>query len=1060
MSSVTSSTLSTLTTTFTTTPTPSTTPENTTFPVIIDPRCSSYYSNSSGILIKEYEGIPENLIVNLAAWVGLLVLFTFLRRIGDYGRFGLIKNDEERWSARFFGNFSKLENESTHSTASSSSSDTDHQTASLRRPRSDSQQAIHAESSSRPSMLRSGSVTSHDYPHAREYKDKHLLSWLIYIFKLKDKHINEKCGKDAIYYLVFQRYLIVYLFIVTIISVSVLLPINLNGTALADNRVFGSTTIVNILPNSSVLWVHLVLSWFFFIVGVIFMRQFSKRMDYTEADYVSRTVLITNFPRKYCKSELIFKHFEQAYPDLTLSEVQFAYDVSEISKLDRQRRAMHIGKITSERIYEQTNRRPQMHPFHFGSLVELCCCCCSSYLLKKNANGGDENNPNSSTDSISFYSKNENELTLQINSLKQEVLKHPLGIAFVTFETQKMAESFLKHYRLGPLGHFLNITCAHRMSCYLCRDLARSSELSTALRSDHWYAKYAPSPNNIKWENLSKIGAIWWFRVILINLILIILMIFFTTPSILIEKLTPWSELLKINTFEQYLPSYIVEFLPSLVLRLLAALLPVLVAYTALAELHWTRSAENRSMMVKTFILLLFMVLVLPTLGLTSINALLEWLNTKDNSSILIKWTCVSDNGAFFLKYVTTCSFIGTALDLLRLPDLLLYVIKMLYSRSSAERLAVRMQAAFEFDYGVQYAWILTVFTVTLSFSVVCPLITPFGLTYMILKHLVDRYNIYFAYISTKVDKNIHKSAVTFSIVSFILLQICILFFIAVKNKGNINTNVMSTLQTIIIIVTVVIFCGRLFFGVFKRFSPFDHTGANEQADLNISDYNIANIDTDASTNTDNDTNNRVGINSSSEVESSGNGAVSSAEENTSPLGSSKPIRENNTQQEETNRDMNKLKSPIINKPRIVIHQSPFIPNILRPNTSTETVKLNSLRKKQLSQKTASGGEKPQNERRKDSKKSTEGHRNILYEDQVDVEIDDPPISLSPDHETALPSTLNYGTLATTSTNLFQQEPDFKSENLDVSTDQETPLPIVERNHSRVNQAFTNDDLI
>lgn len=138
----------------------------------------------------------------------------------------------------------------------------------------------------------------------------------------------------------------------------------------------------------------------------------------------------------------------------------------------------------------------------------------------------------------------------------------------------------------------------------------------------------------------------------------------------------------------------------------------------------------------------------------------------------------------------------------------------------------------------------------------------------------------------------------------------------------------------------------------------------------------------------------------------------------------------------------------------------PFIPNILRPNTSTETVKLNSLRKKQLSQKTASSGEKPQNERRKDSKKSTKGHRNILYEDQVDVEIDDPPISLSPDHETALPEMLNYGTLATTSTNLFQQEPDFKSENLDVSTDQETPLPIVEHNHSRVNQAFTNDDLI
>lgn len=83
------------------------------------------------------------------------------------------------------------------------------------------------------------------------------------------------------------------------------------------------------------------------------------------------------------------------------------------------------------------------------------------------------------------------------------------------------------------------------------------------------------------------------------------------------------------------------------------------------------------------------MVLILPTLGLTSINALFEWLNNKE--SVVIKWTCISDNGAFFLKYVTTCSFIGTALDLLRLPELFLYVVKMLYSRSSAERLAVRM---------------------------------------------------------------------------------------------------------------------------------------------------------------------------------------------------------------------------------------------------------------------------------------------------------------------------------------------------------------------------------
>jgi hypothetical protein len=48
-------------------------------------------------------------------------------------------------------------------------------------------------------------------------------------FISRDKHINEKSGHDATYYLVFQRYLIVYQCIITVISSSVILPINLNG---------------------------------------------------------------------------------------------------------------------------------------------------------------------------------------------------------------------------------------------------------------------------------------------------------------------------------------------------------------------------------------------------------------------------------------------------------------------------------------------------------------------------------------------------------------------------------------------------------------------------------------------------------------------------------------------------------------------------------------------------------------------------------------------------------------------------------------------------------------
>lgn len=45
------------------------------------------------------------------------------------------------------------------------------------------------------------------------------------------------------------------------------------------------------------------------------------------------------------------------------------------------------------------------------------------------------------------------------------------------------------------------------------------------------------------------------------------------------------------------------------------------------------------------------------------------------------------------------------------------------------------------------------------------------------MKHLTDRYNIYFAYAPSKIDKNIHASAVNFVIIAVIILQFAIVFF-------------------------------------------------------------------------------------------------------------------------------------------------------------------------------------------------------------------------------------------------------------------------------------------
>ena len=87
----------------------------------------------------------------------------------------------------------------------------------------------------------------------------------------------------------------------------------------------------------------------------------------------------------------------------------------------------------------------------------------------------------------------------------------------------------------------------------------------------------------------------------------------------------------------------------------------------------------------------------------------------------------IPGNYAFFVNYVITSAFIGTALQLIRFPELFMYSIKVLFASSGAERRSAWKSVVQEFQFGSQYAWMLCIFSVVMAYSIVCPLITPFG---------------------------------------------------------------------------------------------------------------------------------------------------------------------------------------------------------------------------------------------------------------------------------------------------------------------------------------------
>merc|ERR1712141_707178 len=104
------------------------------------------------------------------------------------------------------------------------------------------------------------------------------------------------------------------------------------------------------------------------------------------------------------------------------------------------------------------------------------------------------------------------------------------------------------------------------------------------------------------------------------------------------------------------LPVYITDFLPTLLLWTLSALLPVMVAYSDWWLGHWRRSVENLWIMRKVFGYLLFMVLILPSIGMTSLRGFFQLIiqaaqsDHGDFKNSTLNWNCIflPDNGAFF----------------------------------------------------------------------------------------------------------------------------------------------------------------------------------------------------------------------------------------------------------------------------------------------------------------------------------------------------------------------------------------------------------------------------
>ncbi|XP_056261070.1 CSC1-like protein 1 isoform X2 [Seriola aureovittata] len=705
-------------------------------------------SQSTVLNADNFGGVPVVLLLDFSVFLVLLTLFSIIRKkFWDYGRLALVADNE---------GFT----ESTHRRYG------------------------------RMSSFMS-SVDDLEY-------EQGFCSWLPYILRMDEEKMKARCGMDAVHYLSFQRHLIVLLLVITVTSLSIILPVNLSGDLLGtDPRNFGRTTIGNLQKGNNLLWLHTVFAVLYLALTVALLRHHTSQMKGMRRETTRNTLFVCSVP-KTATEEAVMTHFTEAYPTCRVCAVTLGYDVAKLMHLDKER--MRAGKNLCyyERVLEKTGERELINPRLCGHL----CCCTNSEKV----------------DAIEYYTTKEKDLLGEVRKQVDLVPQRPLGIAYVTLQTEAMAKFIMKDFNALECGG----------TCCCCGNERQPSSNSGTLKVNQWRVSFAPHPKNVYWENLSVRGFSWFMRYVMLNFLLFFLLTFLTTPTIIISTID------KINVTKpiQYLNSPIIsQFFPTLLLWSFSALLPTIVYYSTLGEAHWSRSSEQLSMMRKLYFFLLFMVLILPSLGLTSLAVFFRWLFDKEFlTGGKLRFECVflPDQGAFFVNYVIAAGLVGSGMELLRLPGLLLYTIRMAFARSAAERKYVKQNQAYEFEYGAMYGWTLCVFTVIMAYSIVCPMIVPFGLLYMLLKHLVDKHNMYFAYLPARIDRQVHLGAVNQALAAPIICLIWLYFF-SVLRTGFMTSTSLFTL--VVLCITVFICISATCFGHFKYLSPHNYAVKEEDED-------------------------------------------------------------------------------------------------------------------------------------------------------------------------------------------------------------------------------------
>eukprot|EP01104_Vermistella_antarctica_P003479 TRINITY_DN136_c1_g1_i2.p1 TRINITY_DN136_c1_g1~~TRINITY_DN136_c1_g1_i2.p1 ORF type:complete len:993 (+),score=265.80 TRINITY_DN136_c1_g1_i2:345-3323(+) len=593
-----------------------------------------------------------------------------------------------------------------------------------------------------------------------------LFGWFPDILRMPNDQIMRRCGHDAALYLRFQKVIILFFFVSSVLGLLVILPINLLGGEQGIEG-FARSTAVHVSRDSPWLWVHVIFTTLVSLMAywIVYWYARESRKGFTPHLSASQyTAQITNFPRHIFDERLLKDFFTELF-DHEVSQVFIVRNLNELTEL---REKLHNEEETLDHycnLMEQQgvgSERPTARPAWWRVWEDK-------------------------EDAISMFETRVHETQSSI----EQLLKVPpegTGIAFVTFIAVSAARSCIQEFKDYQRSRSRQLfgSAPPSASSIQLTEMAKHEKWES-LQVPNWSVAKPPSPSDIRWTSLNIDQIEFAFRLIGLNLPVLLLLFFFSTPLAMVNQLeeisheVPFLDGLfdNLKGMSQLTENFATVYLPTLLLLLLSVTIPIILRILTRFEGHHTKSKLERSVMRKVFGFLVVSILLMPSIYQVSVNAILDLITSVQEGEEQVLQTLgqVTPNGAFYISFVINGAFFGACVQFLRVPEFIKHKWMMRHAITPKEKLDAQDNEHFLFGY--EYSYLMFIICTTIFYSTLVPIILPFAFIYFVFHHYADKYNLVYVHTPYESDRRIVKTMVRFFTISVGLYQLAVFSFMA-----------------------------------------------------------------------------------------------------------------------------------------------------------------------------------------------------------------------------------------------------------------------------------------